>query len=646
MNWQHFRAFLWLRYRLMFNRIRRQGTVATVITTVAIVFCLFQAVLMFVGGWLCGLYLVPKASPLVHLLIWDGMTAVFLFLWLVVLMSDLQRTEPLSLDKFLHLPVSLTGAFVVNYLSSVINLRIIVFAPMFVGLMLGLAGSRSPLVLLGLPLLAAFLFMVTAMTHQLQGWLASLMTNPRRRRSVVVFFTLAVVLLIQAPNLVMQFTVRKGARAQVAANAADQQARMEQGALEAQSNDLSRKIETLQIQKIHVPEAEYLRRHEELTRALADTNEKVERYRKHNAEQAERKKQEDAETWQYVGETARVVNWVFPPAWLPLGVTEAAEGDALPAILGTLGLGLIGTVSLWRSYRTTKRIYTGQLTSGRKRAAKVEAPAPTPGQPRELLLEKKIPWISEQAAAIALAGFRSLVRAPEAKMLLLMPVILVAIFGSMFVTRSEPVPEGLRPLLAFGALAMVMLSMIGFLGNQFGFDRTGFRVFVLCGARRRDILLGKNLAFVPYTAALGGITVFLLQCLFPMPPDLFLAVLPQAVAMYLVLCALANWLSILAPLAIPAGAMRPTNVKVIPVLIHMAFVFLFPVVLAPTLLPLGIEYALSAMGWMRGWPVCLVLMTVECAIIVLLYSLILSWQGYVLQRREQRILEIVTAKAE
>ena len=38
------------------------------------------------------------------------------------------------------------------------------------------------------------------------------------------------------------------------------------------------------------------------------------------------------------------------------------------------------------------------------------------------------------------------------------------------------------------------------LGNQFGFDRGGFRVYVLSPASRRDVLLGKNLSFVPLTA--------------------------------------------------------------------------------------------------------------------------------------------------
>ena len=56
-----------------------------------------------------------------------------------------------------------------------------------------------------LPSLAAFLLMVTALTYQFQGWLASLMSNPRRRRTVIVATTAIFVLIAQLPNLLNFF---------------------------------------------------------------------------------------------------------------------------------------------------------------------------------------------------------------------------------------------------------------------------------------------------------------------------------------------------------------------------------------------------------------------------------------------------------
>src|SRR5262249_39278754 len=158
-------------------------------------------------------------------------------------------------------------------------------------------------------------------------------------------------------------------------------------------------------------------------------------------------------------------------------------------------------------------------------------PAMVGEAPRTLLVERQLPGLSEQAAAIAVSGVRGLLRAPEAKMMLLTPVLMLVIFGSMFLARRTVPPEAVRPLIAAGAMAMILLSMGQLIGNQFGFDRGGFRVFVLCAARRGDILLGKNLAFAPLALGLGAAAVVVLQAVQPMRLDHFLATVPQFVSM-------------------------------------------------------------------------------------------------------------------
>src|SRR5206468_7346 len=151
--------------------------------------------------------------------------------------------------------------------------------------------------------------------------------------------------------------------------------------------------------------------------------------------------------------------------------------------------------SLLRSYCTTERQYSGQLSSGKTRTASVAVARKTWLRPA--FLEREVPWLSEQAAAIALACFRSLTRAPEAKMLLLTPVFMVVIFGSMLLRRNADPSEFLRPLYASGGILMILFSLVQLSGNQFGFDRSGFRTFVLSSASRKDILLGKNLSVMP-----------------------------------------------------------------------------------------------------------------------------------------------------
>jgi hypothetical protein len=191
-----------------------------------------------------------------------------------------------------------------------------------------------------------------------------------------------------------------------------------------------------------------------------------------------------------------------------------------------------------------------------------------------------------------------------------------------------------------------LLSTIQIVGNQFGFDRGGFRVYVLCPAARRDILLGKNLAFAPLVLTLGLALAAALQVLYPMRMDYFLALIPQFVAMFLVFCLLANFLAILTPLQVAPGAFRPSNLKLVPFLLQLLFFLLFPVVLLPLVLPLVAEVLVEWLAQVRGVPVCLVLSIAQCVAVVVLYRVLLAQQGHLLQAREQRILEIVTTKAE
>ncbi|HEV3339554.1 MAG TPA: hypothetical protein VG125_04340, partial [Pirellulales bacterium] len=189
MNWRHLQAFIWLRWRLAANGWRRGGQINFVITMVFTVCALIAAVPLFIGSCLGGLYLFTKATSLHLLYAWDVLSLAFVFVWCVGLLAELQRTESLSLSKFLHLPVSLEGAFFINYVSSLFSLTLALFVPIVFGFALGLAFAKGMRLLVAIPLSVAFLLMVTALSYQFQGWLASLMTNPRRRRSVIVAAT-------------------------------------------------------------------------------------------------------------------------------------------------------------------------------------------------------------------------------------------------------------------------------------------------------------------------------------------------------------------------------------------------------------------------------------------------------------------------
>src|SRR5262249_35608913 len=97
---------------------------------------------------------------------------------------------------------SLKGVFLINYLSSLVSVNLLLFVPAMVGLVLGAALGRGAGMLVLLPLLASFVLMVTAVTYQFQGWLASLMVNPRRRKTILALVTIVFVVVCQLPQLI------------------------------------------------------------------------------------------------------------------------------------------------------------------------------------------------------------------------------------------------------------------------------------------------------------------------------------------------------------------------------------------------------------------------------------------------------------
>jgi ABC-2 type transport system permease protein len=345
----------------------------------------------------------------------------------------------------------------------------------------------------------------------------------------------------------------------------------------------------------------------------------------------------------------------LPPGWLPYGAMALAEARVVPAILGTLGLALLGMASLGRACRTTLRLHLGAPGG----AIAVTAPARTRRLPESTrtrpparLLEWRLPYVSEHASAITMAGFRTLTRAPEARLMLLSPLILAVVFGGMMMRGGGPVTFAsdpsvlLRPILSVGLFLLILMGMNQIAANQFGFDRDGFRVFVLGSAARRDVLLGKNLALLPLALGLGLLTLLALQLFVPMRMDHFAATLAQTVSVYLVYCLITNLLSIYAPIPIKPGTLRPARTNTILTLVNVAAILVFPFALLPTLVPLGVEAALDWWAGVRGLPIYLGLSVVQVALVVLAYRRALDWQGSLLQAREQQILDAVTVTAE
>jgi ABC-2 type transport system permease protein len=568
-NLHHLATFVWLRWRLAVNRTRRAGLVSFILSMILLGCAILGGIGAFGVAYLLGVVFLPEATAFRILMTWDGLVFGFLVFWSTGLIAELQRSELFGIEKFLHLPVTLGGVFLMNYLASFVSIALILFVPAVTGFILALIQTYGFLQSIAFVPTAALIFVVTALTYQFRGWLAAMMTDPRRRRFVISVVTMVFVLLVQIPNL-----------ANLAMNSS-----FEPGGAD----------------------------------------------RRHEAEHA-------AVAW--ADKSAALANAVVPMGWLPYAATAlTTEGRIWPSLIATVALSLIAGASLRRSYLTTIRMHTGEFTANKA------PPRPAVRTNRPLLVERSIPGLSEHASAIAMTSLRSFLRAPEAKIMLMTPVIMVVIFGVMFLTRSfRPAPE-YRPLVAFGALASGLLSMGNLVINPFGFDRSGFRALVLSSADRRDILIGKNLAIAPFVIGLQAILVTLIQIVLPLRFDQLLALIPQALTMFVLFCLVSNLAAILAPGAIAAGTMKPTAGSGTMQMIRLGIVFATPFVLSIALLPYGFEMALDKLLHMTG-PYTLGLSLILAALAGLFYWVAIGWEAWLLERRELDILGVVAAKAE
>jgi hypothetical protein len=587
MNWPQLQTILWLRWRLMCNQGRRSGGLGAVITVVIGIGAFLLAALCFAGALLGAVFGLDKASPTVVMMVWFGVTVFFLFFWMIGLLTELQRSETIDLQKLMHLPVALGQMFVVNYLVSHFTLSIVVIVPVMLGLGIGLAIARGPEMILLIPLALSMVFMVTAWTYCLRGWLATMMSNPRRRRTVIMFITMAFVLLAQGPNL--YFNVFQ---------------------------------------------------HHNYSGGQTVTRE--ERQRQNKERVASTKKMFD---------NLIAAQSYIPPLWVPAGARALADGNPLPALLGTLGCAGIAMLGLRRAYRNTVRFYLGE--TGGTAAAKIKSAgepkkisAPRPRNKKDFL-ELSIPFAPEQSSALALATLRSLLRAPEVKMAWATSFIVTVILGATFIFRATAnLSDAVKPFVATGSVVFPVFFLAQFFANQFGFDRDGFRALMLSPADRRLILLGKNLAGLPIAAAFGALLITLTAARLQLPPLTVLATLFQFASVLLMAGIAGNLLSILIPYRIQPGSMKPTKMPGLAMVVLMFCQMLFPMAMLPVFAGPLLELFWRRSDFPAFAPVNLICSALLCGLMVFAYWRMLAPMGRLLQRRETKILGVITVEVE
>src|SRR6478609_5809031 len=151
-----------MRWRLTHNQWARSGGLGAVLAAVVVVAAITMGGLTFIGGLLAGILGLGEVKPLVIWGLWLGLTLLFLFLWLIGLINELQRSESIDLQRLMHLPVALGQIFTINFITSHLVLSVMLLVPAMMGMSLGLAISRGPMLILLAPLALSMVFMVSA----------------------------------------------------------------------------------------------------------------------------------------------------------------------------------------------------------------------------------------------------------------------------------------------------------------------------------------------------------------------------------------------------------------------------------------------------------------------------------------------------
>ncbi len=333
---------------------------------------------------------------------------------------------------------------------------------------------------------------------------------------------------------------------------------------------------------------------------------------------------------------------LIPPGWPGYSAMTLKNGNAWPA-LGLACAGFcLGGLGLVRAYRLTIYFYRGADDS--LKTVRVRRPSAKPRS--RSIVERTLPWLPEEANALALATFRSLLRAPELKMALIAPAVVAIVLVVPFLGKAKTLSPLVTGAAMTGAVALAAFATAPTMSNAFGLDRDGFRALVLLPTRRDFILLAKNLAFLPFTVTIALVFLVLMKLLGHAPWTTFLTGIAQIPTAFLMFSLMCNLSSILVPCRLAQGTLQAKKLKPIMFIAMFASMLLTPVVLLPVVLPLGIQMLFTKLGWTPWLPINLISALVIFAGVFWLYRVLLPLEGRLLHRREQAILREVTQESE
>lgn len=524
---------------------------------------------------------------------WNALCVGFLFLWLAGLANDATRGDSLSLEKLMHLPISPACVFALNFLLTWINLPIVFFLASGLGLVFGGCLIEGFVGLWKLVPVLSYALMLTALTSHLQGKLQVLLQNPKTRSMLMTAIPIFFMVLGLGFSM-SSFIIRR----------------------------LSVGGDTL--------------------------------------------------FW------TQILDVFCPFFWL----ADTLSGRSMLGSLSWVWIPCMWLVAAWSlraNYRMTKRYYQHGFdgVSTAKSTGKSE-PSGTKVQESQGLssgsapwMERSFPGLSQPASAIAAMTWTLFWRSPQMKLAMLLPMLqpffLLLVFQQKptlspqpeppvsTVVESEASPEPTvwkgTQYQGFYLFAITVFSTYlgsSFASNIFGFDRSGFRFWMLSSIPRSDILKGRNWMFGAMLTVIALVLLIFTNVLWKYSwlrvvesVAAFLAYLP----LYL---ALSNVIAILAPFPVPVqGFQSAKDFSWKSLVLNMALSSLMPLILCLCSIPWAIEWGLQRVRPDFGRiPIALLSMPLLIGLAWWLYGRLMELIGQLLQSQQDSLLSVVTSKSE
>ena len=184
--------------------------------------------------------------------------------------------------------------------------------------------------------------------------------------------------------------------------------------------------------------------------------------------------------------------------------------------------------------------------------------------------------------------------------------------------------------------------MFGLSMNIFGFDRHGFRSFMLLPVRPRELLLAKNISMFPIICIMGFVPFCFAAVLFSFTWHDTLAVAAQLVTAFTLFCTLGNVVSTMFPFPMPTSSMKRVKPRWQAMLAQLGAFLISPLLMIVVALPPFAAFGLKKLNIWTGFSFNLPLSLVITALAAGFYWLMLDPISRLLWSKQRDILLEVT----